>query len=138
MTCSSPETKLNQEPPLTNDARANPEIDAEADAESDYGSDFTPDEEELLNALLVKAAGEPQGATSGEAADTAVGVLGREGGGERPEGFGVGDIEDYERVWRGKGGSSYGPKVFGKAVQQRIRAREVQQQQRGSAAAGSE
>lgn len=137
MTCPSPGNKFDQEIALTNG------VYADAEAESDYGSDFTPDEEELLNELVVKVAGGTQGAIAGETAGTEVGALGGELGeeevGGKSEGVvGVADIEDYERVWRGKGGSSYAPKVFGRGIWQGNSVGEVQQQRWRGAAAGGE
>ncbi|KAK2768219.1 hypothetical protein FQN54_000071 [Arachnomyces sp. PD_36] len=48
------------------------EIEIGSEGESDYGSDFTPDEEELLNALLVKV-GSGSGSGSGAGIGTGVG-----------------------------------------------------------------
>lgn len=124
MACPSPETdfKPDRNPSFTNN------VDDDA-GESDYGSDFTPDEEELLNALLVKVAnGDTTTAATATETETTAVVTGN--GNSGPE---VVDIEDYERVWRGA------PKVLGRVQlgwEGEVQQQQQQQQRAGSTAVG--
>lgn len=148
-TCASPEIKplSIQGTSIPNSTNGNADVEVKVDiddadpAESDYGSDFTPDEVELLNTILVEVAGDnstTSQVTAAAVAAAAGGLGEEEEGGERgkklltPPPVAVGDIEDYERVWKGTDGSSYGPKVLGRVVVQQGqegRGGEVQQQQ---------